>query len=102
MGHMLHARARTTPEVRREIQNSQESLISLARRYGVNPKTVGKWRKSVISTRILPKCKRKKAGCTFSPPSTGRQSLHMRSCIPKLREPHGEILFGVPYTRRAV
>lgn len=24
MGHMLHARARATPEVRREIQNSQE------------------------------------------------------------------------------
>jgi hypothetical protein len=31
--------------VRREIQNSQESLISLAERYGVNPKTVEKWRK---------------------------------------------------------
>jgi transposase-like protein len=45
MGHMLHARARTTPEVRREIQNSQESLITLSKRYGVNPKTVEKWRK---------------------------------------------------------
>jgi IS30 family transposase len=45
MGHMLHARARTTPEVRREIQNSQESLIALSRRYGVNPETVEKWRK---------------------------------------------------------
>jgi hypothetical protein len=45
MGHILHARARTTPEVRREIQHSQESLITLAKRYGVNPKTVGKWRK---------------------------------------------------------
>ena len=45
MGHMLHARARTTPEVRREIQNSQESLITLPEHYGINPKTVGKWRK---------------------------------------------------------
>lgn len=44
MGHMLHARARTTLEVRREIQNSQESLMTLARRYGVNPKTILKWR----------------------------------------------------------
>jgi hypothetical protein len=35
MGHMLHARARTTPAVRREIQGSQESLIKLAARYGV-------------------------------------------------------------------
>ena len=45
MGHILHARARTTPAVRREIQNSQESLITLAARYGVNPKTIEKWRK---------------------------------------------------------
>ena len=45
MGHTLHARARTTPEVRREIQNSQESLRVLALRYGVNPKTIQKWRK---------------------------------------------------------
>ncbi|MDR2800369.1 MAG: hypothetical protein LBB52_03770 [Desulfovibrio sp.] len=45
MGHMLHARARTTPAVHREIQNSQESLIKLAARYGVNPKTIEKWRK---------------------------------------------------------
>jgi hypothetical protein len=42
---MLHARARTTPAVRREIQGSQESLIKPAARYGVNPKTIGKWRK---------------------------------------------------------
>lgn len=45
MGHMLHARARTTPEVRREIQNSQESLMTLAQRYGVNIKAIAKWRK---------------------------------------------------------
>ena len=44
MGHMLHARARTTPEVRREIQKSKESVKALAERYGVNPKTIQKWR----------------------------------------------------------
>ena len=49
MGHILHARARTTPEVRREIQNSQESLIVLSKRYGVNPKTIEKWRKRDFS-----------------------------------------------------
>lgn len=38
MGYALHARARTTPAVRREILNNQESLITLAARYGVNPK----------------------------------------------------------------
>jgi transposase-like protein len=41
----FHARAKTTPAVRREIQNSQESLIRLIARYGVNPKTIEKWRK---------------------------------------------------------
>lgn len=40
MGYVLHARARTTPAVRREIQSSQESLMTLAQRYDVNPKTI--------------------------------------------------------------
>ena len=31
--------------VRRAIQGSQESLRSLARRYGINPKTVAKWKR---------------------------------------------------------
>jgi hypothetical protein len=44
MGQILHASATTTEAVRRAIQHSQESL-ALATRYGVNPKTVLKWRK---------------------------------------------------------
>ena len=31
--------------VRRAIQNSQESLRALAKRYGINPKTVAKWKR---------------------------------------------------------
>ena len=34
-----------TEAVRRAIQNSQASLRGLARRYGINPKTVAKWKK---------------------------------------------------------
>jgi len=45
MGQILHGSARTTEATRRAIQNSQESLRKLAARYGVNPKTVAKWRK---------------------------------------------------------
>lgn len=37
-------RATTTEAVRRAIQNSQESLRALAKRYGVDPKTVAKWK----------------------------------------------------------
>ena len=45
MGQVLHGSARTTEAVRRAIQHSQESLRALSRRYGINPKTVAKWKK---------------------------------------------------------
>ena len=45
MGQVLHGSATTTEAIRRAIQHSQESLRALARRYGINQKTVGKWRK---------------------------------------------------------
>ncbi len=45
MGQVLHGCARTTEAVRRAIQNSQESLRALSKRYGINQKTVAKWKK---------------------------------------------------------
>jgi transposase-like protein len=45
MGQVLHGSARTTEAIRRAIQHSQESLRALARRYGVNQKTVAKWKR---------------------------------------------------------
>jgi transposase InsO family protein len=45
MGQVLHRCATTTEAVRRAIQHSQESLRTLARRHGINAKTVAKWRK---------------------------------------------------------
>jgi transposase-like protein len=44
MASVLHGSARTTPCLRAEFQASQESTRSLAARYGVNAKTVKKWR----------------------------------------------------------
>src|SRR5271154_6313065 len=44
MGQVLHGSATTTEAVRRAIQHSQESLRSLAKRYGVDPKTIAKWK----------------------------------------------------------
>src|SRR5277367_6903247 len=44
MGQILHGSATTTEAVRRAIQHSQESLRGLAKRYGVNPKTIAKWK----------------------------------------------------------
>ncbi|WP_454918634.1 IS481 family transposase [Xanthobacter sediminis] len=45
MGQVLHGCATTTEAIRRAIQHSQESLRTLAKRYGINPKTVAKWKK---------------------------------------------------------
>ncbi len=45
MGQVRHGSATTTAAVRRAIQDSQESLKVLARRHGINAKTVAKWRK---------------------------------------------------------
>src|SRR5215211_1566109 len=57
MGQVLHGSARTTAAVRRAIQHSQASLRVLARRHGINPKTVAKWKKrpSVQDERTGPK-----------------------------------------------
>src|SRR5215217_8387222 len=57
MGQVLHGSARTTAAVRRAIHHSQESLRALARRHGINPKTVAKWKKrtSVQDKRTGPK-----------------------------------------------
>ena len=45
MGQVRHGSAITTEAVRRAIQHSRACLRELARRYGVNPKTIAKWRK---------------------------------------------------------
>ena len=57
MGQVLHGSATTTEAVRRAIQNSQASLRQLATRFGINQKTVAKWknRESVADLRTGPK-----------------------------------------------
>ena len=42
MDQVLHGSATTTEAIRRAIQHSQESLRTLAKRYGINQKTVRK------------------------------------------------------------
>lgn len=45
IGQVLHGSATTTEATRRAIQNSEESLRTLSKRYGINQKTVAKWKK---------------------------------------------------------
>jgi transposase len=60
MGQVLHGSATTTEAIRRAIQHSQASLRALAKRYGINQKTVAKWkeRNSVADLRTGPKASR--------------------------------------------
>ena len=44
-GQVRHGCATTTHAVRAAIQRSQASLSELSREFGINPKTVAKWRK---------------------------------------------------------
>ena len=46
----LHGCARTTPRVRAELQAAQEATRALATQYGLNPKTVAKWRKRTTTS----------------------------------------------------
>src|ERR671921_484259 len=57
MGQVLHGSATTTEAARRAIQASEESVRALARRYGISPTTVQKWRKrqTVADERMGPK-----------------------------------------------
>src|SRR5580692_7711517 len=57
MGQILHGSATTTEAVRRAIQHSHASLRALSKRYGINPKTVAKWKKrgSVVDLPTGPK-----------------------------------------------
>jgi hypothetical protein len=52
MGEILHGSATTTEAVRRAIQNSQASLRGLSKRYGINQKTVAKWKKRGLAKAI--------------------------------------------------
>lgn len=45
MGQRRHGSATTTYAVRAAIQRSQASLSALSAEFGINPKTVAKWRK---------------------------------------------------------
>lgn len=50
VGQVPHASATTTEVTRRAIRHGQEILRTLAKRYGINPKTVAKWKKRTSVT----------------------------------------------------
>jgi transposase-like protein len=80
VGQVLHASATTTEAVRRAIQHSQESLSALARRYGINPKTVAKWKKrtAVADLPTGPKEPKATVPCFSSAHALGAPRLPLR------------------------
>jgi transposase InsO family protein len=66
MGQVLHGSAKTTHAVRGELQRSQASVASLAKRYGINEKTVLKWRHRQ-SVEDLPMGPRERRSTVLSP-----------------------------------
>ena len=73
MGQILHGSATTTHAVRAAIQRSKATIAELSAQYGVNPKTVLKWRNrsSVEELPMGPK------GVRSTVLSTAEGKLHM-------------------------
>lgn len=46
MGHLYHANAKTTARIRKEIQDSSETIARLAHRLSLNPKTILYWKQA--------------------------------------------------------
>ena len=70
MGQVLHGCATTTEAVRRAIQRSEESVRALAKRHGLSPTTVQKWRKRAsVSDAPMARSKFRRRGWGFRLPS---------------------------------
>ena len=65
-GQVVHGSAKTTHAIRGELQRSQASVANLAKRYGINEKTVLKWRKRQ-SVEDLPMGPRERRSTVLSP-----------------------------------
>ena len=50
MGRVLHGSVRTTEAVRRAMQLREESVRAAAKRYGISPTSVQKWRRRQITS----------------------------------------------------
>lgn len=60
MGNILHANAKTTPRIRKEIQNSTASIAVMAKHYKLNQKTIIRWKntKSITDKKSGPKIRK--------------------------------------------
>ena len=86
MASILHGKAKTTPRIRKEIQESEESIAALAKKYNINFKTVLYWKHadSVEDKKSGPKpapaCRPSRSSRQYAP-SGDTCGCHWTSCI---------------------
>ena len=86
MASILHGNAKTTPRIRKEIQESEESIAALAKKYNINFKTVLYWKHadSVEDKKSGPKpapaCRPSRSSRQYAP-SGDTCGCHWTSCI---------------------
>jgi DNA-binding FadR family transcriptional regulator len=93
MGQLLHGSATTTEAVRRVIQHSQESLRALAKRYGINQKTVAKWRSRDTASKRQHLC-RLLSGVLDSITPYIRMSSNVTS-VPEAQQDHRKLFAAI-------
>ena len=82
MGAFLHGSAKTTHAMRAELQRSQASVASLARKYGIDEKTVLKWRQRQ-SVEDMPMGPKERRSTVLSPmEETAIVALRIRARLP--------------------
>ena len=82
MGQILHGCAKTTHAIRGELQRSEASVAILAKRYGINEKTVLKWRHRQ-SVEDLPMGPKERRSTVLSPMEEAAiVALHVQARLP--------------------
>lgn len=100
MGEVLHGSATTTHAVRAAIQRSQASIAELSRTYGLNPKTVAKWRRRtvVVDAPMGPKERR---STVLSPEEEGLVVAFRRHTLLPLDDCLYALQATIPHLRRS-
>ena len=100
MGQVLHGCARTTQAVRRAIQLQQESVRTLAWRFGVSPTTIQKWRKrtTTVAAAMGPKQPR---STVLTPEQEAMVVAFRRHTLLPLDDCLHALQPGIPHLRRS-
>ena len=92
--------AKTTEAIRRTIQNSAESLRALSARYGINQKTVAKWRQRT-SLADLPTGPKDAKSAVLTPDDEAIIVAFRRHALLPLEDCHASLQASIPRLSRS-